>query len=279
MKKTLGAKNSRLLSKIISYLILIVASTIVLFPILWIVLTSFKEKNLIYRIPPVIFPTPILDNYVSLFNKYPFAQYFLNSGIVASVTTIVGILIGAAAAYSIARFNTGGDFLKQWVLNNRTMPAVVVLIPFFMIAQKLGAFDNYVSIIVAYLTFLLPFSIWMLIPFFEAIPKDMEEAALVDGAGLFQTIYYIVLPISAPGIAATGILSFLYSWNEFLFALILTGKNTRTIPIGIANFMTQLGIEYGELSAAVSLMIIPVIILTLSVRKYLVSGLSYGAVK
>lgn len=279
MRKILGVKKRKLLFQIIGYVILSIASIIVLFPIVWTILTSFKEKMLVFQIPPVIVFSPILDNYVSLFNKYPFAQYFLNSGIVASVTTIIGILIGSAAAYSIARFNTGGDFLKKWVLNNRTMPAVVVLIPFFMIAQRFGAIDSYVSIIVAYLTFLLPFSIWMLIPFFAAIPKDMEEAALVDGASLYQTIYYIVLPISAPGIAATGILSFLYSWNEFLFALILTGKNTRTIPIGIANFMTQIGIEYGELSAAVSLMIIPVIILVLSIRKYLVSGLSYGAVK
>jgi multiple sugar transport system permease protein len=252
---------------------------IVLFPIIWTILTSFKEKRMVYQIPPVVIFSPIFENYISLFSKYPFAQYFINSGIVALVTTFIGIIIGAAAAFSIARFNTGGDFIKKWVLNNRTMPTVVVLIPFFMIAQKLGAFDKYTSLIVAYLTFLLPFCIWMLIPFFEAIPKDMEEAALVDGANLYQTLFYIVLPISAPGIAATAILSFLYSWNEFLFALILTGKNTRTLPIGVANFMTQLGIEYGEMSAAVSLMIIPVIILTLSIRKHLVSGLSYGSIK
>lgn len=279
MKIALGVKKRKFISQIIGYVILILASIIVLFPIIWTILTSFKEKRMVYQIPPVIVFSPILENYFSLFNKYPFAQYFINSGIVALVTTIAGVVIGAAAAFSIARFNTGGDFVKKWVLNNRTMPAVVVLIPFFMIAQKLGVFDKYSSLIVAYLTFLLPFSIWMLIPFFESISKDIEEAALVDGANLFQTLFYIVIPISAPGIAATAILSFLYSWNEFLFALILTGKNTRTLPIGVANFMTQLGIEYGEMSAAVSLMIIPVIILTFSIRKYLVSGLSYGAVK
>jgi multiple sugar transport system permease protein len=155
----------------------------------------------------------------------------------------------------------------------------VVLIPMFMLASQFGLINNYLSLILAYLSFLLPFSIWMLISFFEAIPTDMEEAALVDGATRLQGLFYITIPLAAPGIAATGILSFLFSWNEFMFALVLTGNETRTLPIGVANFLTQRGVEMGELTAATMVMIIPVMILAFSIRGYLVRGLSFGGVK
>lgn len=276
---TIGNRVSHILSLILAYTVLGIGILAVVLPLIWIFLTSLKTKSLVYQIPPAWFFTPTYENYLALLQKYPFPQYFLNSFVVAGSTTILGLVTGGMAAYSMSRFGTGGNFLKGWVLNNRTMPPVVVLIPIFILAQKLGLINNYLSLIMAYLSFLLPFCIWMLISFFEAIPVDMEEAALVDGANRLQSLFRITLPLAAPGIAATGILSFLFSWNEFLFALILTGNQTRTLPIGVANFLTQRGVEMGELCAATTVMIIPVMILAFSIRKYLVQGLSFGGIK
>jgi multiple sugar transport system permease protein len=274
-----GNRLTKRISTLTAYFVLFIAVLGVVLPLIWVFLTSLKEKSLVYQIPPAWFFTPTWENYLALFQKYPFPKYFLNSTIVAGFTTILGLVIGGVAAYSMTRFDTGGNFLKGWVLNNRTMPPIVVLIPMFMLASQFGLINNYLSLILAYLSFLLPFSIWMLISFFEAIPTDMEEAALVDGATRLQGLFYITIPLAAPGIAATGILSFLFSWNEFMFALVLTGNETRTLPIGVANFLTQRGVEMGELTAATMVMIIPVMILAFSIRGYLVRGLSFGGVK
>lgn len=148
-----------------------------------------------------------------------------------------------------------------------------------MLMQAFKLIDTYLALIIAYLSFLLPFTIWMLIGYFDTVARDMEEAALVDGATQLQALRYVTFPLAAPGIAATAILSFLISWNEFLFALILTGNDTRTLPIAVANFLTHQGVAMGELSAATMVMIIPVMFLAFSIRNYLVRGLSLGAVK
>lgn len=274
-----GNRLTKRISTFTAYFVLSIAVLGVVLPLIWVFLTSLKIKSLVYQIPPAWFFTPTWENYLALFQKYPFPKYFLNSTIVAGLTTILGLVIGGVAAYSMTRFDTGGNFLKGWVINNRTMPPIVVLIPIFMLASQFGLINNYLSLILAYLSSLLPFSIWMLISFFEAIPTDMEEAALVDGATRLQGLFYITIPLAAPGIAATGILSFLFSWNEFMFALVLTGNETRTLPIGVANFLTQRGVEMGELTAATMVMIIPVMILAFSIRGYLVRGLSFGGVK
>ena len=159
------------------------------------------------------------------------------------------------------------------------MPAVAMVLPIFMLANTFGLINKHLSLIIAYLTFSLPFAIWMMITFFESVPRDIEEAAIVDGATKLQSFFLVTVPLTTPGIASTGILTFLFAWNEFLFAMLLSGTKTRTLPIGVANFMTQRGIEYGALSAAIIVMIVPVLILTFSIRNYLVKGLSGGAIK
>lgn len=269
----------KFIPKIISYCILSIALLAVIFPLIWVFLTSIKPRTLAYRIPPAWSFTPTLENYAALLNKYPFPHHFLNSIIVASSTTILGLILGSLAAYSFARFNTGGNFLQGWVFNNRTMPPIAVAIPIFLLANALGLIDTYIGLIAAYLSFSLPFIIWMLIGFFEEVPREMEEAAMVDGATRLQVLRHITIPLTAPGIAATGILNFLFAWNEFLFALLLTGNNTRTLPITIANFLTKRGVEIGELCAATTVVIIPVMLLAFSIRGYLVKGLSYGGIK
>lgn len=274
-----GRHFTQTVTTVLAYLVLGIALLVVVFPLFWIFLTSIKEKSLVFQIPPAWTFVPTFENYRHLIEAYPFPSYMLNSILIAGVTTILALIIGSMAAYSMTRFNTGGNFFKGWVLNNRTMPPIVVLIPMFMLANQFHLINNPISLILAYLSFTLPFTIWMLISFFEAIPEDMEEAALVDGANRAQSLFKIVLPLAAPGIASTGILSFLFSWNEFMFALVLSGNKTRTLPIGVANFMTQRGVEYGDLTAAITVMIIPVMILAFSIRGYLVRGLSFGGIK
>jgi multiple sugar transport system permease protein len=272
-------KTRQRLGLAFAYIIVITATLLVALPLVWVLLTSLKTRVMAYQIPPEWVFTPTFDNYVALFDKYPFEIYFRNSALVSTATTLLGLAVSVPAAYSFARFDTGGNFLRGWVLNNRTMPPIVVLIPFFLLAQRFSLLNTYWVLIVAYLTFSIPFMIWMLTSFFEGVPVEMEEAARIDGASQLGVLWYITLPLAAPGIAATGILSFLFSWNEFLFALILAGKDTRTLPIGVANFLTQRGVEIAELSAATMLMIVPVILLTFSVRGYLVRGLSFGGLK
>lgn len=275
----LGRHATQTLSTVLAYLVLGIALVVVIFPLFWVFLTSLKDKSLVFQIPPAWVFVPTFQNYRNLIEAYPFPSYMMNSIFIAGTTTILALIIGSMAAYSMTRFNTGGNFFKGWVLNNRTMPPIVVLIPMFMLANQFHLINNPLSLILAYLSFALPFTIWMLISFFEAIPEDMEEAALVDGANRVQSLFRIVLPLAAPGIASTGILSFLFSWNEFMFALVLTGNKTRTLPIGVANFMTQRGVEYGDLTAAITVMIIPVMLLAFSIRGYLVRGLSFGGIK
>lgn len=274
-----GKKARERISIGVAYSILITAMFAVLLPLFWVFLTSLKKPVEAYQIPPIWFFKPTIENYAKLVFDIPFPKYFLNSFVVASTTTILAIVLGSFAAYSIARFNTGGGFLRGWIFNNRTMPPIAILIPIFLLSRTFGVIDTYVALIVPYLSFLLPFAIWMLIGFFSAVPRDMEEAALVDGATHMQSLFYIVFPIAAPGIAATGILCFLFAWNEFLLALVLTGNATRTLPVAVANFLTHRGVDIGGLSAATMVMIIPVMLLAFSIRGYLVRGLSLGAIK
>jgi multiple sugar transport system permease protein len=278
-KRVFGYKFSQRTEKFFAYLLLTVFSIIVVFPIFWIAMTSLKERVLIYQIPPVWFFKPTLEAYKSIMVKYPFPKYFFNSTLIALVTTGISLVLGSLTAFSIARFKTGGTSFKLWILNSHTMPAVAVLIPFFMLAIDLNIRNTYLVVILTHLSFLLPFTIWILIGFFESIPKEIEEAALVDGATNLQSLWYITLRIAAPGLSAAGIVSFLFSWNEFIFALVLTGNNTRTLPVAISAFLTQKGVLMGELSAATMVMIVPVMILSIIFRNHLVKGLSLGAIK
>ena len=278
-KPLFGKKFRNKVGITVSYTIILLFAAIIVSPLIWILLTSLKTRVQIYQIPPVWFFTPTLENYAAITAKYPFHEYFLNSTIIGLVTTFISLIVGSMAAYSIARFNTGGDTLRLWVLNSHTMPAVALLIPFFMLANTFRLRDTFFMVIITHLSFLLPFTIWMLIGFFEGIDKDMEEAAIVDGATRFQAFWRITLPLAAPGLAATGIVGFLLSWNEFIFAFVLSGINTRTLPVAISAFLTQRGDLMGELSAAAMVMIIPVVILSVLFRNSLVKGLSLGSIK
>lgn len=264
---------------IISYTILIIASLVVLLPILWVARTSLANRLIAYKIPPVWFFTPTLDNYRLIFQQYPFQKYFLNSFVIAIVASLIALILGSLAAYSIARFKTGDPGLRLSMLSTQMLPAITLVIPIFLLTQMVHLWDSPFALILAYLSFNLPYTIWILIGFFQSIPVDLEEAAMIDGCSRTQTLWYVVIRLALPGLLAAGVFNFILNWNEFLFALILTGRNTRTLPVAVASLWTQQGVQIGAVSASTVLVVLPVIVLTWIIQKSLVRNLTFGSIK
>lgn len=249
------------------------------FPILWLLLTSFKPTRLIQTWPPTFLFWPTLFHYGKVMTG-EFARFFLNSALVATGSVVVSLLFGIPAAYALARFRfTGKDDLTFWILTTRMAPPFGFIVAFFLIFRTLGLLNTYLALILVYLTFNLSFVIWMLKGFIQEIPVQIEEAARVDGCSRSGTLVRIVVPLAAPAIISTAILSFILSWNEFFFALVLTGRDTRTVPVALSTFIGSMGIEWGNMAALSVLAILPIIALAMAVQKYLVRGLTMGAMK
>ena len=274
-----GRRVWRTLGSLLSHLILIIASLSVLLPILWVLRTSLVTRYIAYKIPPVWLPALTLENYRRIFEMYPFQDYFVNSTVVAVASTALALVLGSLAAYSFARFRTGGNFLRLSILSTQMLPAITLVIPFFLLARLAGLWDTHLLLVLAYLSFNLPYTIWTLVGFFQSIPVELDEAALIDGCSRFQAFVKIVVPVSLPGLLAAGVLNFILCWNEFMFALILTGRNARTMPVAISSLWTQQGVLIGAVCAATILVITPVVIMTFFVQRFLVRSLTFGAVK
>ncbi|GAH59697.1 unnamed protein product, partial [marine sediment metagenome] len=254
--------------KIIFLLIAAVIFGVILFPPVVLFLTSIKTELDALSFPPKWIFKPTLENYTEIFEFSPFAKYLLNSFIVASLNTGVVLVLGSFAAYSLARFRfKGADDIAFWILSVRMMPPVAAIIPIYIIMRNLRLLDTPWSLVITYLTFNLPFAVWMMRSFFREIPREIEESALVDGCSIFRSFRSIALPLAAPGLAATGILTFIFSWNEFLFALILTGSKAVTLPVGITGYMKETGINWGYMTAGGALALIPVILFTILAQK------------
>ncbi len=266
--------------KIIFVLIAAVVFGVILFPPVVLFLTSIKTELEALSFPPKWIFLPTLKNYAEIFQTSPLIGYALNSLIVASLNTGVSLVLGSMAAYSLARFKfRGADNIAFWILSIRMMPPVAAIIPIYVLMKNLGILDTPWCLVITYLTFNLPFVVWMMKGFFEDIPRAIEESALIDGCSQFGVFRKIALPLAAPGLAATAILTFIFSWNEFLFALILTGTKAVTLPVGIIGYMKETGINWGYMTAGGMLALIPVIIFTILVQKHLVKGLTLGALK
>lgn len=268
-----------------AYIVVSLASLAAIFPVYWMVATSLKTRWDSFRLPPKWLFIPTFENYVSVltgegWNASPMGLLLKHSLIISVSATILALLAGSATAYSLARFplTPGANHFAGWVLSTRVLPPVVVALPIFAMMQRLGLVDTYPGLIIPYAAFNLPFVVWMLKGFFEGIPEDLEHSAMVDGATRWQAFRMISLPLVAPGIAATAVLIWTLSWNEFLFALLLT-RSLKTAPVSVTEFVTMYGIEWGQLTATASLMALPPLILTMLVQKHLVKGLTFGAVK
>jgi ABC-type sugar transport system, permease component len=260
-----------------------------MFPLFWMLMTSFKSYGDILVSPPRWVFEPTLNNYVDAFQKADFAHYILNTLTVAALSTAIVIPTSALASYGFARYNVGGGNLMFFILTTRMMPPIAVVLPFFMIFKTLGAtdigstlglgLDQLGTLVVCYTIFNLPFAIWLMHSFFQDIPTEIEDSARLDGYSRWQVLRKVVLPLAAPGIAVTTIFCILFSWNEFLFASILTRSNAKTITMGVGDFWTQQGVLWGPLSAAAVVCVIPMIVMALILQRYIVRGLTFGAVR
>jgi len=266
--------------KIVFVLITVIIFGFILFPPIVLFLTSIKTELDALSFPPKWIFQPTLQNYVDIFKTSPLIRFLLNSIIVASTNTVLSLGLGSLTAYGLARFKfRGSENLSFWILSIRMMPPVATIIPIYIIMKKVRLLDTPWALIIIYLSFNLPFVVWMMKGFFEDIPRAIEESALIDGCSEFAVFRKIALPLVAPGLAATAVLIFIFSWNEFLFALILTGTRAVTLPVGIIGFMKETGINSGYMTAGGMLALVPVVIFTILVQKHLVKGLTMGALK
>ncbi len=253
-------------------------AVLVLAPFLWLVRMSFETNADIFAFPPHLWFAPTLDNYGALWEG-EFRSSFANSAVASGASTLIAMLAGVPAAYALARMKRRSDTISLWVIASRLAPPTAFAIPYFLVYRDLSLLDTRTGLIIIYLTFNLSLVIWLMRSFFENAPRALEEAALIDGAGPWQTLLRIVLPTAAPGLAATAILCFVYSWNDFFFALILTRSEAQTAPVAVVNFMNYMGWEWGRIAAGGVLVMLPVLLFSLAVRRFLVSGLTAGAVK
>lgn len=251
----------------------------VFFPILWTVLTGFKSEVDAAASPPVLFFDATLDNYRAVFSSH-YRSYFENSVLIAGGSTLVALVLGLPAAYSLA-FNPSkrSPAVLSWVLSTKMLPLVGALIPLLVIYKRVGLFDSRLGMILLYAAFNLPLVIWMMRSFFADLPRDILEAAIVDGARFFRIMTRVVLPLTAPGLAATVLLSVIFAWNEFLLAVNLTSAHSGTLPVFISSFQTSEGLFWAKMSAASTMAIAPVILAGWMAQRSLVRGLTFGAVK
>ena len=250
-----------------------------LFPIYWIFLTSLKTTQQVNTMPPLFFFKPTLETYAKLFSGEAMLA-FRNSLIISSSTVLIGLVIGFPAAYTLARVKfRARDQVNFWVLSMRMAPPFAFLVPYYLTFRFFRLLDTYPALIIVNMTFTLPFTIWMLESVIEEMPVELEEAALVDGCSRAGVMWRIVAPLTAPSIAATAILSFVFCWNEFFFAYVLTGNSTRTMPVMLTSLIGLMGVDWVKMSAAGTISIIPTIILALLAQRFLVRGLTLGAIK
>lgn len=273
-----------LLLRIASIVAIAVALIVTLFPVYWIAGNSFKYDIDIFSVPPQWYPSnPTLKHYYAAFVERPFLRYALNSFIIAVFTTIVSLVLGTMAGYALARFQYPGRWryhVSFWILSTRMMPPIVTIIPLYIAFNYLNLLNTKTAVVIAYTAFNLPFATWMMKSYFQDLPVELEEAAMVDGDTRWGAFLRVALPLARPGLAATAIFCLIISWNEFLLALVLTlTERSQTLPIGIAGRVTQYNTYWGEISAAGFMACVPIMIFAFIVQKHLVRGLSFGAVK
>lgn len=261
----------------LSHIGLVLACLIVLLPILWVFRTSLVPERASYA--TAIFPEITLDNYRTLFAEKNFGRNYLNSLIVAALSVVLSMPLAAMTGYAFARFRTGGRFARFATLASQMLPPVALALPVFMLYRVAGLTNSLTGLTLVYAAINLPFLTWILMGFFESIPEDLEGAAMTDGATRWGAFLRVVLPVAAPGIMAAAVLGFILSWNEFLFALILGGSKTATVPVALAALQTSNGVQIAQVSAGVSLAILPLLVAVRFIQKYLVQGLSFDSVR
>jgi multiple sugar transport system permease protein len=248
-----------------------------LFPFLWMLICAFKDKAEVNALPPTLLFTPTLVNFRNVVAQAKFWEYALNSAVIAVAATLLGLVLGLPAAYSIARYKQ--HRLALVILLSRILPGISYLVPWFILFTKLRMMGSYSAMTLTHLIIVLPLIVWVMVGFFEDLPVEMEEAARIDGTTLIGYLVRVAIPLTKPGIAATAILSFIFSWNNFLFSLIIGGEGTRTLPVAVFNFISYAQIDWGGVNAAATLITLPVVLMVMAAQKHIVRGLAMGGVK
>ncbi len=271
----------RILRRLPGHILLAALLIFLLFPFYWTFVTSIKPEKELYASVVTYWPkAPTFTSYTRLFTEYNFLKPMLNSLLVAFFTTVISLTVSLLAAYAFSRYRfRGRKFFMTLFLTNNMFPTVLLLIPLFAIMRKAGILYTPTALILSYTTFTIPFSIWLLNGYLDDLPRSLEEAAMVDGANRAQAFLKIIFPMLVPCIIATGAYVFMTAWNEYTFAVMFTNERNRTIPVALKNFIGQLGVEWGMLTAGGIITIIPVCILFFFAQKRLVEGLTAGAVK
>ena len=269
------------LRKLLLWLAAGVLVSVWVFPVLWGLLTSFKTERDVLAYPPKFIFEPTFANYREvLFGTSSILPNLWSSMVVATASTVLTMLIAVPAAYALARLRFPGKKSSGfYVLATQMLPPVGLIIPYYLALQKLGLLDSYSGLTTIYLTFSLPFAVWLMVSYFEDVPFEMEEAALLDRAGRLRTLWYVILPQVRGGIAVTAVFVFLNAWNEFLFAVVLGGNNVRPVTVAMFNFISVEQTQWARLAAGAMLAMAPVIVIGLAAQRHIVKGLTVGAVK
>lgn len=273
-------RRSRALSVATQYVALGAVAVFAGFPLLWLFLTSIRTHDLTFAMPPVLIFEPFLGHYARVFEATSFAKYFRNSLIAAGESALLAAALGSAGAYAFVRYPfRGNNVLLTFILALRMFPPVTTAVPIFVLVKAVGLYDTPEALVLVYTALNMPLVIWVMKDFFAEVPRELDESARMDGCTEFQAFSLVSLPLASPGLIAAAILSFIFSWNEFMFAMVLTGSNAATTPVLLSGFVTDHQIRWGEMSAVGTLTTAPVIIFALLVKRHLVRGLTLGAVK
>jgi len=274
-------KGKSIFKNIVFWIITTVILIVVLGPLIWIYLTAFKSADDIMTgqfIKQIIF-TPTLDNFTRLFTAFPFLRSFLNTLFISVGSTVIVMIIALPAAYSFARWNTGGGHLLFTTISTRMFPGVVAALPFFILYQRVGLLDTYIGLMLLFMYFNVSFATFLLYGFFRDVPVELEQAALVDGYGRFDIFRKIVLPLVRPGITTTAVFCLIWSWNEFLFSFLFTRKVAVPVTVLISSFWGSIEVQYGPMAAGAAIGVLPTLIAAWFMQRYIIRGLTFGAVK
>ncbi|MGJ4927743.1 carbohydrate ABC transporter permease [Bradyrhizobium sp. HKCCYLS2038] len=275
--RKLSTRKTRILA--LRYLGAVIVTVLFLFPVYWLFMISFKTPDEIYHVPPVWFPAQIqFSNYYVLFKDGDVAA-ILNSLIVAGASSGAAIVLGTLCAYSLARFGTGGENLAMWIISQRMIPPIAVVFPIFLLYVHLGMVDSFFGLILLYTAFNLPYVIWMMRGYIVDVPLELEESALVDGLTRWEVIWKVVFPMVRSGLVATSVFTFVFAWNDFLFALVLTRTEVITFPVQLTHYFGGQSNFWGKIAAMSVLGTLPIFVAVSAMQRYLVRGISLGAIK
>ena len=267
----------------VKWILLVVSLVGVLFPLYWLFISAFKLEQDYRAYPPVFFPKELtLDSFIEVFIQNQLLENLINSAIIATVTTVITLLIGSMAAYAVQRGPLGRrtkNLFGLWFMVQKMYPAIATAIPVYLVMRSLKLIDTLTAMIIMNTSFNLPLVIWLMMGFFEQVPYELEESAMLDGSNFVHRFFRVILPITKPGLVASAILTFTATWNEFLFAVILSINKAKTLPVVIAGFITDRGLAWGPMAATSLVTLLPVVVLTLLVQKDFVKGMAMGAVK